>query len=89
MFEEILQIKTQSVLMVDNEAAIRLAQNPEFHNRTKHIHLRHFFVREMYTNGLMDVRKVSSACQIADVMTKPLFKPRYDKLLTYMGMDKS
>ena len=32
-------------LQVDNEAAVKLAQNPEFHRRTKHIRLRHFYVR--------------------------------------------
>jgi hypothetical protein len=39
-------------LQVDNEAAVKLAQNPEFHRRTKHIRIRHFFVRELVTDGV-------------------------------------
>ncbi|GBN94174.1 hypothetical protein AVEN_264091-1 [Araneus ventricosus] len=38
-------LKELPTIYVDNNAAIRLAQNPEFHRRTNHINLKHFFVR--------------------------------------------
>ena len=34
-------------LFVDNQSAIAVAYNPELHQRTKHIELRHYFVREV------------------------------------------
>lgn len=47
-------------LRVDNEAAVRLAHNPEFHHRTKHIRLRHFFVREVVMNGDIVVERIGT-----------------------------
>ncbi|GBM68474.1 hypothetical protein AVEN_6443-1 [Araneus ventricosus] len=39
-------LKEITTIYVDNSAAIRLVQNPQFHRRTKHISLNHFFIRE-------------------------------------------
>ena len=74
------------VLQDDNEAAIRLAQNPEYHRRTKHIRLRHFFVREQVTAGEIAVSKVDTENQLADILTKPLFSVRLRKLCCDMGI---
>lgn len=46
LFRGIINLKDVPVVLVDNSAAVRLAQNPEFHRRTKHISIKHFFVRE-------------------------------------------
>ena len=86
LFEGIVQLKDLPVLMVDNEAAIKLAQNPEFHKRTKHIRIRHFFVRELVLEGEIVIEKVDSSKQIADLMTKALFKPRLIDLRSLMGL---
>jgi transposase InsO family protein len=73
-------------LQVDNEAAVKLAHNPELHRRTKHIQIRHFFVREMVTDGEIQVTKVSSELQLADMLTKPLHKPRLESLNKQIGL---
>ncbi|KAL0849419.1 hypothetical protein ABMA28_013712 [Loxostege sticticalis] len=73
-------------LHVDNEAAIRLAHNPEFHKRTKHIRVRHFFVREMVSEGNLHVLKISSANQLADIMTKAVPKPRLLQMCAKLGL---
>ena len=86
LFEEITTLKSVPILWVDNEAAIKLTQNPEYHRRTKHIHIRHFFVRELVLDGIIQVEKVSSVSQLADMMTKPLFKPRLHMLRNIIGM---
>ncbi|XP_074026898.1 uncharacterized protein [Leptinotarsa decemlineata] len=57
LYEEFLDMEWKAVLMVDNEAAIRLAQNPEYHRLTKHIHIRHFLVRELVLNGAILIQK--------------------------------
>lgn len=88
LYEECDSIKSVPILKVDNEAAIRLSQNPEFHRRTKHIHIRHFFVRELVQENSVIVEKVPSEFQLADLMTKPLFKPRLEKLREAIGMVK-
>lgn len=88
LLTELDQLKATPALQVDNEAAIRLAQNPEFHRRTKHIRIRHFFVREMVTAGEIDVSKVDSEKQLADILTKPLNSVRFKNLCIKMGICK-
>ncbi|KAG5883726.1 hypothetical protein JTB14_024227 [Gonioctena quinquepunctata] len=88
LFEEIIVLRAVPTLMVDNEAAIKLAENPEYHRRTEHIHIRHFFVRELVLDSFIQVKKVSSEDQLADIMTKPLFKPRLQMLRNAMGLTR-
>eukprot|EP00965_Chrysotila_dentata_P163789 5407428-Pleurochrysis_carterae.AAC.1 len=59
-------------LSMDNKSAIDLAYNPEHHQRTKHIHRRHFFVREKVESHDITVPFVRSADNMADFFTKPL-----------------
>ena len=86
LLTELGQLKETPALQVDNEAAIRLAQNPEFHRRTKHIRTRHFFVRELVTSGQIKIYKVESQRQLADVLTKPLSSVRFRDLCNNLGM---
>lgn len=85
LLSEVVELKTPT-LQVDNEAAIRLSQNPEYHRRTKHIRTRHFFVREMVTEGEININKVDTKYQLADILTKPLFKPRHLLLSQEIGL---
>lgn len=75
-----------SVLLVDNQSAIRLIKNPEFHKRTKHIDIRYHFVRERFTCGDLIVEYVSTNDQCADFLTKALCGERFDTLLNLIGM---
>jgi len=71
---------------VDNEAAIRLARNPEYHRRTKHILTRHFFVREKVIEGELSV-VVTTEMQVADALTKCVYRPRLKLLMVKMGLE--
>ncbi|KAG5874732.1 hypothetical protein JTB14_012479 [Gonioctena quinquepunctata] len=53
--ERMIGLKHVSVLQVDNSAAVRLSQNPEFHRRTKHIPIKYFFIREKISEGKLGV----------------------------------
>lgn len=88
LYEEVIELKSIPILNVDNEAAIRLARNPEFHRRTKHIRIRHFFVRELVLEEEIEVGKITTTLQAADLMTKPLFKPRLKCLQEIIGLNK-
>jgi len=67
-------------LLVDNTATIDLAYNPEFHNRTKHIDRRHFYVRELVEDHVIQVQYVNSSDNLADFFTKPLPAKTFFKL---------
>lgn len=86
VFSQLTCLEGIPTLKVDNEAAIRLAHNPEFHKRTKHIRVRHFFVRETVQEGLVNVLKTSSADQLADLLTKAVPKPRLVKIRADLGL---
>jgi len=78
--ETMIPINSVPELYVDNEAAVKLVQNPEFHPRTKHIRIRHFYVRERVLDGELEVKRVPTYSQLADILTKPLDKPRFAAL---------
>ena len=56
----------------DNKSAIDMARNDTHHQRSKHIDLRHHFIREQIQAGTIAVQWVSTHDQLADIFTKPL-----------------
>jgi hypothetical protein len=59
-------------LLCDNESAIRLADNPVEHSRTKHIDIWHHFLRDHQQKGDIDIFHISTENQLADIFTKSL-----------------
>lgn len=86
LFQGIVNLKEVPTLQVDNRAAVKLSYNPEYHRRTKHIQIKHFFVREKVLEKKLNVEQVSSEEQIADILTKPLMKSRLLTLCNQMGL---
>ena len=68
LFRGIIQLNVP-VIQVDNSAAVRLAQNPEFHRRTKHISIKYFFIREKVTEGKLKIQQIPTEQQLADILT--------------------
>ena len=66
-----------TILLCDNQSAIKLVDNPEFHQRTKHIDVKYHFIREQQTNGTIGVNYIESQNQRADILTKPLSRPLF------------
>lgn len=73
----------------DNTGAIALAENPVLHQRTKHIDIRYHFVRQHVELGNVALVHVASEDQLADLLTKPLPKPKVEhfreRMLGYKG----
>lgn len=70
----------ETTLYMDNQAAIRLVKNPEFHKRTKHIDVDYHYIREKYNEGRFSLEYIASERQLADGLTKPLPKERFEFL---------
>jgi hypothetical protein len=64
-------------LFCDNESAIKLANNLVNHSRTKHIGIRHHFLRDHEAKGDIALSHVSTNKQLDDIFTKPLDEPRF------------
>ena len=56
----------------DNEGAVQIAQNPVTSSNSKHIDVRHHFLRELVANGTISITHVRSAWRHADCLTKGL-----------------
>jgi hypothetical protein len=64
-------------LLCDNESAIKLANSPVQHSRTKHIDIQHHFSRDHEAKGDTALRHVSTKRQLADIFTKLLDEQRF------------
>lgn len=75
-------VQTPIPVFSDNQAAISISSASAVpHSRTKHIDLRHHYVRESVRDGLLQVEWVQSSKQLADVFTKALGKEQYKQLI--------
>jgi hypothetical protein len=73
-------------VMCDNQSTIQLIRNPVFHQRTKHIDVKYYFVRERQEAGDIYVSYISTNDQLADPLTKILPNPRFSSLRELMGI---
>ncbi|XP_060873977.1 zinc finger protein 514-like [Metopolophium dirhodum] len=74
------------VLYADNQSAIKLVKNPEYHKRTKHIDVRYHYIREKFSEGMFSLEYVPSKEQLADILTKPTPRPRFEELREMLGI---
>lgn len=70
----------------DNRGCIAMAKNLEC-KRTKHIDVKHHFIRDHISNGLIDVQPIQTEEQLADLFTKSLDFKRFKKLCMEIGLN--
>lgn len=63
-------LKSPTVVFEDNEAAIKMAKNPQYHGRAKHISIKYHFIREQVTNRQIELKYCRTDEMIADMFTK-------------------
>jgi len=70
----------------DNMSAISLSKNPIMHSRTKHIEIRHHFLRDHVQKGDCVLEFVDTNNQLADIFTKPLPKESFFTIRRELGL---
>ncbi|GJR59151.1 putative ribonuclease H-like domain-containing protein [Tanacetum coccineum] len=60
----------QTKIHVDNESTICVVKNPVYHFETKHIEIRHHFIRDSYEKRLIEMVKIHTYHNVADFLTK-------------------
>lgn len=86
-FKELkVPLSKPTLLFCDNTAAIHIANNPVFHERTKHIERDCHSVRERLLAGLFQLFHVRTHLQLADPFTKPLYPTPFHQLIGKMGL---
>ena len=66
-------------LLCNNESVMKLTNNPIQHSRTKHIDVRHHFIRDHQQKDIC-IESIGTDDRLADIFTKPLDKKRFCKL---------
>jgi hypothetical protein len=73
-------------LLCDNESDIKIAYNPCDYSRTKHIDIRHHFLRDNAIKGDIVISHVGTNGQLTDILTKPLDEKRFRELQSELNI---
>ena len=76
-------------IMADNQSAIALSRNPEFHKRTKHFNVKFHYQRAVLDVGEIGLQYVPTEEQAADGLIKPLGPTSFVKFCSLLGVDAS
>ena len=82
----LLQEGIATLIQGDNDGLIAMAKNPQFHKRSKHIEIRWHWVQELVQDGKISIESCRDPDQTADVLMKPLPRPKHKKHTTEMGL---
>ena len=75
-----------TVILCDNQSCIKMTENPVFHDRSKHIEIRYFYIRDMMQKGAIKLQYVSTDEQVVDVLTKPLSRVKFEYFQDKLGV---
>ncbi|GJR26681.1 putative ribonuclease H-like domain-containing protein [Tanacetum coccineum] len=76
----------QTKIHIDNKSTICIVKNPVFHLKTKHIKIRHHFIRDSNEKKLIQMIKIHTDQNVADLLTKAFDVSRFQYLTASIGM---
>ena len=84
LLHTIEEVELPVQLEVDNKAAIAFSESEGCNSRTKHVDIRYHFVRDYISQGLFTISHISSAENLADLLTKILSQEVQTKLSQHL-----
>jgi hypothetical protein len=78
--------ETPTTIYEDNQSAIAMTKNPQFHGRAKHIDIKYHFIRENVNNGIIKLEYCPTEEMTADIFTKGLSREQFCKLRDKAGI---
>ena len=76
-------------IFCDSQSAIHLATNPIYHSKTKHIDVKYNFVRQAISEGGVDLKKLHTQKNCANMFTKPVLLEKLQWCVVSLGLKKS
>jgi hypothetical protein len=73
-------------LRVDNKSTLALSKNPVFHERSKHIRIKYYFIRSCLDEGSIKAGYIKTQDQLVDLLTKSLRRVKFQKLRVRIEM---
>jgi hypothetical protein len=70
----------------DNQSCMKLSENPVFHDRSKHIEIRYYYIRDMVQRGAVRLQFVTTEDQVAYVFTKLLSRTKFEYFRDKLGV---
>jgi len=81
-----LPLKGSTSIHADNQSAIALSKDSQFHARSKHIDIQHHFIREKVGDGSIELVYCPTDEMLADILTKGLSKAKHEKFTRELGL---
>ena len=75
-----------TVILCDNQSCIKVTENHVFHDKSKNIEIRYFYIRGMVQKGAIKIQYVSTDEKFVDVLTKPLSGVKFEYLCGDLGV---
>ena len=74
------------VILCDNQSCINMIENSMFHDKSKHIEILYFYIRDMVQKEAIKLQYVSTDEQFVDVLTKPLSRIKFEYFHDNLGV---
>ena len=77
-----------TIICEDNQSAICIAQNPQYHGKTKHVDIKYHYVLEKVVDTTIELQYCPTSDMIADILTKGLTYDKFSRFRALSGVKK-
>jgi hypothetical protein len=79
-------VPDSTIIHCDNQSCIRLSEHPVFHERSKHIEIKYYFIQDKVQEGEVKLQYIPTYEQIADILTNPLSRIKFAYFRDKLGI---
>ena len=76
----------ENLILCDNQSFIKMIENHVFHDRSNHIEIHYHYIHDMVQRGALKLQYISMDEQVADVLTKPLSRVKFEYFRDKFGL---